>query len=178
MDLEPGKPTFSTGLLQRQCERLPLAPSIRVVLTCSSLHFSVACLLVRAVDVDASSLSTGRAPVRGPGEPCHHQRLARLGLGRRRSALPRDRVDRECAKDGRRSERGWRRVGAGDAVDAGVSIDFEPPPVVVGAEPSDGRALPEQPEAVMTNTKPTIVRSRLVERTLISSPPVRKWTSA
>jgi hypothetical protein len=69
-------------------------------------------------------------------------------------------------------------VGAGDAVDAGVSIDFEPPPVVVGAEPSDGRALPEQPEAVMTNTKPTIVRSRLVERTLISSPPVRKWTSA
>jgi hypothetical protein len=69
-------------------------------------------------------------------------------------------------------------VVAGDAVDAGVSIDFEPPPVVVGAEPSDGRALPAQPEAVMTNTKPTIVRSRLMERTFISSPPVRQWTSA
>ena len=60
---------------------------------------------------------------------------------------------------------GGGAVVAGDLVCAGVAINFEPSPVVVGAEPTDGRALPEQPEAVMTNSKPTIVRSRLMERT-------------
>jgi hypothetical protein len=61
----------------------------------------------------------------------------------------------------------------GDSVCAEVAIGFEPSSVVVGAEPIDGRALPEQPEAVMTNSKPTMVRSRLA-RTFTSSPPSKK----